>query len=76
VPSGTYTWVSPGPAHTSGSTSDCGGSDAACSGHEGFYSLTLGSVSGASSSFTIGGWTFNCTWNTSGSWGAYEAGCW
>jgi Flp pilus assembly pilin Flp len=76
LPNSTYTWVSPGPAHTSGSTSDCGNSDAACSGHDGFYHPLVGSVSGQPSTFTIGGWTFNCTWRTSGSWGSYEAGCW
>jgi hypothetical protein len=70
--------VSPGPAHDAdGSYGNCGGDQAACSGHEGFYHPSLGfSAAGLPASFTIGGWTFNCTWKTSGSWGSYEAGCW
>jgi Flp pilus assembly pilin Flp len=83
----TYTYRSPGPAHTGG-TGDCGGSDAACGGHTGFYYVSGGPPSGTPAAFSSstgtwsGGytsnppWTFGCTWHTNGSWGAFDAGCW
>jgi pilus assembly protein Flp/PilA len=84
---GTFTYLNPGPAHTGGTTTDCGGSDAACGGHAGFYSTGNASSPTSFSSATgtwSGGytstpaWTFSCTWHTSGTWagGTYGSGCW
>ena len=82
-----YKYYNPGPTHM-GLTDDCGGSDAACGGHVGFYtdSATLPGSFGSATGSWSGGytstppWSFGCTWHLSGWWapgvGSWDAGCW